>query len=495
MAAERGARLRRPSRGRCRTCPDLLGDRRVLHLLGLKPGAGRLISSERRAWCAAGGGHRASIWRRAFAQSRRARIECHVHGRPSRSSVSRPRIQRPRYRPRRRRVDADHPRLGHPIGGAVSCRSGPPCARGDTRSAGQVSLWPRGPRRITRSRTRELSPPRTATSDDRSPADRMHPDFRGTVRSRGAILMGAVGLVLLIASANIANLLLSGRRRATARWQSALRSAPAARVIRQMLIESPLLGLAGAEWAAVRAVDRRPPAAVLPGGTGAPLDTRVDRSPGCSPIGSRLSASILFGLAPALQAATPTSAARFDGRGSLLRERDGHPVRRILVSRAGRARRRPADRGGAPGEEPRERSRPIRVLRARRRRRPGRAAGRRIHPQNRAPRISRRPSTRANPARRRCGEPHAYAAPQPTVAAGAESMDGYQPRPGEDTGPPSTPSGGVLRDAADPAAADAPSTHATAPAAHPSRWSTIGSRSTITAATLSAGGSPTPSAW
>ena len=119
------------------------------------------------------------------------------------------------------------------------------------------------------------------------------------------LLMGAVGLVLLVACANVANLLLA---RATARSREmALRAALGAgrkRLVRQLLVESILLGLAGGAiglvlaFAGVDALTRLAPPN-LPR-----LDEiRVDKAALLFNLAISLGAAALFGLWPALRSA------------------------------------------------------------------------------------------------------------------------------------------------------------------------------------------------
>lgn len=134
---------------------------------------------------------------------------------------------------------------------------------------------------------------------------RLPPEFRSMVTTLGAILLTAVGLVMLIACANIGSLLIA---RVTVRDREmavrlALGAAPS-RVIRLILTESLLLGLAGGAvgllcslWTA----DLLP--AFFPPEQAQLLDTAVDSAGIVFIVALSIASALLFGLAPAIHAA------------------------------------------------------------------------------------------------------------------------------------------------------------------------------------------------
>jgi putative ABC transport system permease protein len=128
--------------------------------------------------------------------------------------------------------------------------------------------------------------------------------YFGPVRRALFILLGAVGLVLLIACANIANLLLA--RSMSRSHEIAIRNAMGAsraRIIRQMLIESAVLGLLGgglglliASWG-TKLLFKLMPTGILPTGVEITMNVPVL----LFTLAVSLITAFIFGLWPAIQ--------------------------------------------------------------------------------------------------------------------------------------------------------------------------------------------------
>jgi putative ABC transport system permease protein len=144
--------------------------------------------------------------------------------------------------------------------------------------------------------------------------------FVGDYRTRLFVLLGAVGMVLLIACGNVANLLLA---RGAARWREvAIRTALGAtrgRIVRQLLTESLVLSLVSAgiglllAWWGIRLL-----VSMVPEGVPRVEQTSLDGNVLAFTLIVSLVSSFVFGLAPALRAArtSVSQTLKEGGRGS-----------------------------------------------------------------------------------------------------------------------------------------------------------------------------------
>ena len=125
----------------------------------------------------------------------------------------------------------------------------------------------------------------------------------GDVQRPLLVLLGAVGFVLLVACANVANLLLArGSARQGELSVRAAIGAGRARLVRQLVTESIVLGLIGGALGLASPMEHPGADRRAARGSAAPRRDRLDATVVLFTLGAALVTSLVFGLMPALQA-------------------------------------------------------------------------------------------------------------------------------------------------------------------------------------------------
>jgi putative ABC transport system permease protein len=171
----------------------------------------------------------------------------------------------------------------------------------------------------------------TATARVEGPADRIN----GGTRDALLVLLGAVGLVLLVACSNVANLLLA--RSASRSRELSLRSALGAstwRLVRALFAECLVLALAaGAVGVALGWATLRILVVLRPNSLPAMAEVQIDTAAIAFTFGLSIATALLFGLAPALQLRSRKLAdALRHGASGIVRGGSGPRLRKLLVA-------------------------------------------------------------------------------------------------------------------------------------------------------------------
>ena len=162
----------------------------------------------------------------------------------------------------------------------------------------------------------------------------INPSFDGVLSSAGALLLGVVALVLLVACANLANMLLA--RAAVRQREIAIRLAIGAgrgRLLRQMLTESLTLALAGglAGLALATGLIRLLAAYQPPMPVDIDVDFGLDWRVLVFTLGASAITGVAFGLVPAMRASRPDLVPALKTDGNNEARRTGLTLRDALV--------------------------------------------------------------------------------------------------------------------------------------------------------------------